>query len=313
MRKRILNPEFFTDSDIVSNLDFAGRLFYEGLWCVADDSGCLSLDALSLKMKIFPGDNIDISTIQKYVDILVKIGKIIPYEVDGKQYGWVKNFCKHQHLDRPSPPTVPLPPFIIWHGDTKERHKWYYEVLDTSQNQQRQFDDLSSTSQRTYNDYDTIEKKRIEKKRKEVEVEVNRVVDDEKETLPQPQLDIAIPLSAKLDDSGFKKVASFYEHNFGTLLSPVQAERLSAFLEDGMDPDLVTEIMGITIMGNIYDLRYAEKTLTNLETQGIFTLQQYKEHEAKRELAKKKASGVDSRAAPDNVYSAYNNFTEAIT
>lgn len=162
MRKRMLNPEFFTDSDIIANFDFAGRLFYEGLWCVADDSGCLSLDALSLKMKIFPGDNIDISTIQKYVDTLIAIDKIIPYEVDGKQYGWIKNFCKHQRLDRPSPPTIPLPPFIIWHDEEKEKYKWYYEVQYGSTSSRRAVVEQSSSKT------PLIEKNRIEKNRIEV-------------------------------------------------------------------------------------------------------------------------------------------------
>lgn len=299
MRKRMLDPEFFTDSDIIANFDFAGRLFYQGLWCVADDSGCFAIDALSLKMKIFPGDNIEIATIQQYIDKLIEIGKIVPYDVGGKHYGWIKNFIKHQKLDRPSPPTIPLPPFIVWHGEAKERHKWYYEVLDISQNQQRQFDDTSATSQRTDIDHDTIEKKRKEEKRKEGE---EKGIEDHSTTnIPHPpQQEDQRPFIDVLDNPGIKQIVSFYEHNFGTLMSPVQIERLTAFLDDGMEPALITEIMSNAIMANIYDLRYVERALISMQQQGIYTLQQYKEHEAKREIAKKKAAigNQGSRAAP---------------
>lgn len=40
MRRRMLNPEFFVDPDIIANLDFGGRLFYQGLWCVAEHYAC---------------------------------------------------------------------------------------------------------------------------------------------------------------------------------------------------------------------------------------------------------------------------------
>lgn len=133
MRRRMLNPEFFTDPDIVANFDAFGRLFYQGLWCVADDSGCLELNPLFLKMKIFPGDNISLDKIQEYIEELVGLEKIISYEVDGKGYGWIKNFHKHQTLSKPSPPTIPLPNWIIFHGEEefdKKRHEYYYEFKE---------------------------------------------------------------------------------------------------------------------------------------------------------------------------------------
>src|SRR5690554_1678413 len=109
MRRRMLNPDFFTDPDIVANFDAFGRLFYQGLWCVAEDSGCLELNPLFLKMKIFPGDNISLEQIQEYIDELIRLEKIFEYKVDDKNYGWLKNFNKHQTLSKPSSPTVPLP------------------------------------------------------------------------------------------------------------------------------------------------------------------------------------------------------------
>lgn len=160
MRRRMLNPDFFTDPDIVT-LDPYGRLFYQGLWCVADDSGCFELNALFLKMKIFPGDYISLDDIQRYIDILIDNKKLITYQVNGKDYAWIKNFHKHQNLDKPSPPKVPLPPWLIFHGEEeygKQRHNWYYEIVEP-------IGDNSGTCRGQVADETTPEVKRSKEKR----------------------------------------------------------------------------------------------------------------------------------------------------
>jgi len=174
MRRRILNPEFFVDPDIIANLDFGGRLFYQGLWCVAEDSGVFDPNPLGLKMKIFPGDNIDISTIQRYYQTLVRLNKVVEFEANGRTYAWLKNFHKHQKLDRPSPPSLPLPPWVVWHGEEelgKEKHKWYYEVLPeyipNPSPESSPFDEYSTNSRRTDDEQTTTEENRKEEKLKE--------------------------------------------------------------------------------------------------------------------------------------------------
>lgn len=132
MRKRMLNPDFFTDPDIVATLDAYGRLLYQGIWCVAEDSGCFELNPLLLKMKVLPGDQ-DVTTddIKEYLEILIDQKKIISYEVSDKRYGWLKNFNKHQSLNKPNPPGVPLPEWITFHGEEEfgsDRHKYFYEI-----------------------------------------------------------------------------------------------------------------------------------------------------------------------------------------
>lgn len=128
----MLNPDFFTDPDIVASLDAYGRLLYQGIWCVAEDSGCFEFNSLLLKMKVLPGDqNVTSENIQEYLDILIKLKKIIIYEVDGRKYGWLKNFHKHQSLNKPNPPSTPLPNWITFHGEEEfgaDRHKYFYEI-----------------------------------------------------------------------------------------------------------------------------------------------------------------------------------------
>jgi len=129
----MISPGFFTDEELVEHFDAWGRIFYQGLWCVAEDSGCFELKPLQLKMQIFPGDNISTDEINTFLEKLEDLRKIIIYEVNGKKYAWIKNFHKHQTLNKPTPPQIPLPDWIIFEGqDThgKERHKWKYIVLD---------------------------------------------------------------------------------------------------------------------------------------------------------------------------------------
>ncbi|MCK4352962.1 hypothetical protein KAW65_06090 [candidate division WOR-3 bacterium] len=59
MRKRLFDPEIFTDALIVGNLPPEGLLFYIGLFLVAEDSGVYEPNPLTLKMQIFHGYNIN--------------------------------------------------------------------------------------------------------------------------------------------------------------------------------------------------------------------------------------------------------------
>lgn len=127
MKKRMFTPEFFTDEDLVLNLDFAGRLFYLGTWSVAEDSGVISLSPFSLRMKVFPGDDISVEQIQGYIQKLIDLGKIITYESNGKSYGWLRNFHRHQKLDNPPEPVLPLPPWVEF-IDSESRRGRKYEV-----------------------------------------------------------------------------------------------------------------------------------------------------------------------------------------
>jgi hypothetical protein len=188
----MLNPDFFTDPDIVS-LDPFGRLFYQGLWCVADDSGCFELNTLYLKMKIFPGDNISLDDIQGYIDTLIKQKKLVTYHVDGKDYAWLKNFHKHQKLDKPSPPSVPLPPWVKFHGEEEfgnQRHKWYYEIIEP-------VGDNSGTCRGNVVDETTPEVNRREEKRSEGE--------RNRKDSPNPPGPDPSPVSQQLIDDGQKE------------------------------------------------------------------------------------------------------------
>jgi hypothetical protein len=104
-RKRMIDPEFWTD-EAIGNWGFASRLFYIGLWNFADDSGRFKANLSLLKAQIFPYDEkID------FEEIKMDIGsKVLWYEHEYLQYGYIRNFNKYQRIDRPTPSKLPTPP-----------------------------------------------------------------------------------------------------------------------------------------------------------------------------------------------------------
>lgn len=104
-RKRIIDPEFWSDEEI-GKWSYAARLFYIGLWNFADDAGRFKAHNDLLKAQIFPYEKkIDIDKLKKELN-----HKIQWYEVENLQYGFIRNFLKHQRIDRPTDSKLPVPP-----------------------------------------------------------------------------------------------------------------------------------------------------------------------------------------------------------
>lgn len=97
-RIRSVHPGFFTDEDIVS-VSMAARLLFIGLGVEADDKGIFEWKPLTLKMRIFPADNIDLPALLAELE---GAGKVRPYEIDGKRYGAISNFGKYQKPKSPN-------------------------------------------------------------------------------------------------------------------------------------------------------------------------------------------------------------------
>ncbi len=115
LHNRQVKAAFWTDTELIRLLDIPGRLFYQGLWQLADDSGCLEYDTLAFKIQLFPADNeITENIISCWIQKLIEAHKLIPYEVDGKKCLFLKNFHKHQTLKNCPPPEVPLPPWAAF-------------------------------------------------------------------------------------------------------------------------------------------------------------------------------------------------------
>jgi|GEM_PF-5958751 len=131
MRRRMLDPEFFSDPDLVANFDMTGRIFFAGLWCVAEDSWVFEPNMLGLKMKIFPGDNIDLPALDAYYKKFVSMNRIIEFQIGDRTYAWIKNCVKRQKVDHPSAPSLPLPPWVQWQEANEESRRKAKYVFST--------------------------------------------------------------------------------------------------------------------------------------------------------------------------------------
>lgn len=103
-RIRSVHPGFFRDENLVACSAFA-RLLFIGIGIEADDKGIFEWKPVTLKMTVFPGDNVDVAAL---LDELVKAGNVIRFEVSGKSYGAIRNFRKFQRPKTPND-VYPMP------------------------------------------------------------------------------------------------------------------------------------------------------------------------------------------------------------
>lgn len=102
----MIDPEFFLDEELSSTSAYA-RLLYIGLWGICDDNYATLPDQPGwIKAQVFPYQEVDVAGCLKELE---KIGKIVRFEVDSKPFWFIKNFFKHQRIDKPS--GIKYPPY----------------------------------------------------------------------------------------------------------------------------------------------------------------------------------------------------------
>lgn len=100
----MLNPEFWLDEDVATTSAYA-RLLYMGLWGICDDNYATLPDKQAwIKIQVFPYEDVNI---QELLTELESIGKILKFTSGNKNYWYLKNFLKHQTINRPSKPKYP--------------------------------------------------------------------------------------------------------------------------------------------------------------------------------------------------------------
>ena len=110
MRIRTYKPEFFTHpllADLDRNSQLPVRISLMGLWSCSDREGRFKWDARRLGAQILPYEHIDFEII---LNILAENEFIVKYEVDGKTYGFVPSFGRHQVINNREQESS-LPPF----------------------------------------------------------------------------------------------------------------------------------------------------------------------------------------------------------
>lgn len=99
MRRRIIDPAFWTDSKITS-LSFITRLLYIGLWQYADDEGLFVEDIKAIKMTLFPDQKFPIETSYRELasNDFFRFGT-----ANGNRIVEIRHFSDHQTINRPTP------------------------------------------------------------------------------------------------------------------------------------------------------------------------------------------------------------------
>lgn len=97
-RIRSIHPGLWTDEAFVC-LSPMARLLFMGIWNECDDMGSFEWSPLKLKMRILPADAVDAASLLSEIELSQGI---IRYEVDGKSYGAVRNFCQYQRPKKPN-------------------------------------------------------------------------------------------------------------------------------------------------------------------------------------------------------------------
>lgn len=137
MRKRMTPPESWADYPIITAFPFPenypGRALYRFLFNYVEDSGVLEPDFGTICMLFSPRDPFAPQGIERWYRKIVEIGRVLEFRSHGKVYGWLMPLTQENDIDHPSPPRLPLPPWVVWHGKEefggKDRHKWNYEIL----------------------------------------------------------------------------------------------------------------------------------------------------------------------------------------
>lgn len=127
-KKRTLDIEgLLFDTELVTILSLKGLILYEVMWGIAEDWGGLELKASDLKLRM-GAVKMTTQEVEKVIEKLTnKLKKIIPYQANSKQYGWLKNFLKNQRLNNPALPTLPLPEWIEYEIKEYPSKKKYAE------------------------------------------------------------------------------------------------------------------------------------------------------------------------------------------
>ncbi len=111
MRIRSIKPDFFRD-ELTGQLEPELALFYLGVCCCCDDEGRFQWNPVLIASDIDPY-GAKWGSAKRVGELLEKLrisGRVVRYEVDGKIYGLMPSFKKHQKPSHPINSKIPAPP-----------------------------------------------------------------------------------------------------------------------------------------------------------------------------------------------------------
>jgi hypothetical protein len=100
-RIRTTKPKFWDDIKI-SKVSRDSRLIFIGIWNFADDLGVVVAEPIWLKSKILPYDILGEGVFEGWLKELVEYSFIIPIKHNNEDFFFIRNFDKHQKIDKPN-------------------------------------------------------------------------------------------------------------------------------------------------------------------------------------------------------------------
>jgi hypothetical protein len=109
-RIRSVKPSFWLDDDIAEWHPIT-RLIFIGLLTHCQDNGVGSANVRKLVSLILPMDEFDEAStnVRRALDECSRTGQIVVFEHEGRPLYWVRNFAKHQRVDKPGECPMPVP------------------------------------------------------------------------------------------------------------------------------------------------------------------------------------------------------------
>jgi hypothetical protein len=114
-RIRTIKPEWLED-ELMALASDAARVLSIALLLQADDYGNGRANPVQLAGKVFPGKALEHTA--SALEELRSMTFVGLYEVDGQRYFHIRNWAKHQRVDKPGAPRVPGPPSVSPQNDS---------------------------------------------------------------------------------------------------------------------------------------------------------------------------------------------------
>lgn len=141
-RIRTIKPAFWT-SEQVANLSRDARLLFIGMWNFCDDNGIHPAKVRTLRLEIFPGDDLTDGDVSRLVQEMIEQELVIRYSVVGHGDFWQVTGWHHQRIDQPTY-IFPLPGGSLPEGQARRRQK----IIDRKDSEL--FDERSANTPRTF-------------------------------------------------------------------------------------------------------------------------------------------------------------------
>ena len=107
-RNRTISPDFWTMEAVIDCKPMT-RLLFIGLWNFADDGGVQPLRPRTIRMQVFPGDEIGNDAVRAMIDELAAQKLVRIYEVEGVEYVAIVDWAQMQRVGKHARRRFPSP------------------------------------------------------------------------------------------------------------------------------------------------------------------------------------------------------------